>query len=242
MPPLPAPTTTRSASSVSAMSVGISGLSRHEACAASPASFAPVPPCACGAQPASAPAAARAPVAVSPARKLRRLMVLSPMMLPPWNKMSSHVPGAAWPHRASLFCAFWPCARGDDDTLAAISRKSVARSRVFLLARRRGGIYPKRGEKKEAPGGKVLAGDTPIWRRVAGMFAPAHASSTKWLMARRLPSVPCVDCPRGESRLRASVRKQGVRSCASKFQGLRRARSRSLRGALSSIPTQTFSL
>ena len=178
MPPLPAPTTTRSASSVSAMSVGISGLSRHEACAASPASFAPVPPCACGAQPASAPAAARAPVAVSPARKLRRLMVLSPMMLPPWNKMSSHVPGAAWPHRASLFCAFWPCARGDDDTLAAISRKSVARSRVFLLARRRGGIYPKRGEKKEAPGGKVLAGDTPIWRRVAGMFAPAHASST----------------------------------------------------------------
>ena len=80
-PPLPAPTTTMSASSVSAMSVIGSGLSRHDADA--PASVFPVEPVspeALGAHPASAPVAARAPVAVSPARKLRRLMVFSPMI------------------------------------------------------------------------------------------------------------------------------------------------------------------
>jgi len=88
-PPLPAPTTTRSASSVSAMSVGIAGLSRQLPCAASASEpdFEALPSEACGAQPASAPAAASAPVAVSPARKLRRLMAFSPVaffpMVPP---------------------------------------------------------------------------------------------------------------------------------------------------------------
>ena len=80
-PPLPAPTTTRSASSVSAMSAGIAGLSRQLPCAAASAlPLAPPSACAGGAQPASAPAAASAPVAVSPAKKLRRLMVCSPMV------------------------------------------------------------------------------------------------------------------------------------------------------------------
>ena len=80
-PPLPAPTTTRSASSVSAMSAGISGLSRQLPCAsASALPLFPPSACACGAHPASAPAAASAPVAVIPARKFRRLMVRSPMI------------------------------------------------------------------------------------------------------------------------------------------------------------------
>ena len=90
-PPLPAPTTTRSASSVSAMSVGISGLSRQLPCAASP-SFAVASLFAWGAQPESAPAAASVPAAVSPARKPRRLMVFSAMVLLLLRSVARHVP------------------------------------------------------------------------------------------------------------------------------------------------------
>ena len=76
-PPLPAPTTTMSASTVSTNSVGISGLSRQLG-AAGPVSAVFVLPSAAGvgAQPAR-PMAARAPAAAAPVRKPRRERLVS---------------------------------------------------------------------------------------------------------------------------------------------------------------------
>ena len=77
-PPLPAPTTTMSASTVSTNSVGISGLSRQLVAAAAPVSAVFVPPSAAGvgAQPAR-PMAAKAPAAAAPVRNPRRERLVS---------------------------------------------------------------------------------------------------------------------------------------------------------------------